>query len=307
MSLEITTYINGLDVTNPTATDPKSQGDDHIRLLKSTLKATFPNVAGAVSASHTELSLMAGVTGTVANTAFVNTAISQSPWGFRNRLVNGNFAINQRGVSGTVTLAAGAYGHDRFKAGAGGCTYTFAASLNGMVLTITAGTLQQVIEGANLEGGTFKLSWFGTATGRVDAGAYGASGVVGTAVAGTNQTVEFGAGTLARVQYEIGSVVSIFEQRSIAAELLMCQRYFQQYPSLIISGYATAGVTIFVDYICVTPMRAAPIVSYGAQSSSNMGSLSIAGGITKFRLQGSIAATGSGYIDTANVQLNAEL
>jgi hypothetical protein len=55
MGLESATFINGLVETNPTGSDNASQGDNHIRLLKSTLKATFPNVAGAVTVSHTDL------------------------------------------------------------------------------------------------------------------------------------------------------------------------------------------------------------------------------------------------------------
>jgi hypothetical protein len=55
MSLESGTYISDLVVTNPPGTDPKSQGDDHLRLIKATLKNTFPNVAGAATASHTQL------------------------------------------------------------------------------------------------------------------------------------------------------------------------------------------------------------------------------------------------------------
>jgi hypothetical protein len=55
MALESTTYINGLVATNPTGTDPKSQGDDHIRLVKSAIKNTFPNITGQVTATHTEL------------------------------------------------------------------------------------------------------------------------------------------------------------------------------------------------------------------------------------------------------------
>ena len=55
MALESATYINGLVATNPTGTDARAQGDDHIRLLKSAVKATFPNVTGAITATHTEL------------------------------------------------------------------------------------------------------------------------------------------------------------------------------------------------------------------------------------------------------------
>lgn len=63
MGLETGTYISDLVATNPVgATDPKSQGDDHIRLLKSTIKATFPSITGAVTPTHTELNLLAGAT-----------------------------------------------------------------------------------------------------------------------------------------------------------------------------------------------------------------------------------------------------
>ena len=55
MALESSTYINGLVATNPTSSDNISDGDNHIRLLKSTIKATFPNVTGAVSGTHTAI------------------------------------------------------------------------------------------------------------------------------------------------------------------------------------------------------------------------------------------------------------
>ena len=62
MALESTTYINGLVATNPAGTDARSQGDDHIRMVKSAVKATFPNITGAVTPTHTELNYVDGVT-----------------------------------------------------------------------------------------------------------------------------------------------------------------------------------------------------------------------------------------------------
>lgn len=55
MSLETGTYISDLNSANPVGTDVKSQGDDHIRLVKSTILATFPNVTGAITPTHTDL------------------------------------------------------------------------------------------------------------------------------------------------------------------------------------------------------------------------------------------------------------
>ena len=48
-------YISELNILNPTSTDPRSQGDDHLRLIKRVLQTTFPNVAGVINASHAEL------------------------------------------------------------------------------------------------------------------------------------------------------------------------------------------------------------------------------------------------------------
>jgi hypothetical protein len=65
MGLEAATYINQLDANNPLAGDPVNAGDDHIRLIKAAIKATFPNIAGAVTPTQTELNYVGGVTSPV--------------------------------------------------------------------------------------------------------------------------------------------------------------------------------------------------------------------------------------------------
>src|SRR5574343_28330 len=65
MGLENPTYISDLVDTNPTSGDPKSQGDDHLRGIKHAVKTTFPNVAGAVTPTHTELNYVDGVTSNI--------------------------------------------------------------------------------------------------------------------------------------------------------------------------------------------------------------------------------------------------
>lgn len=63
MGLETGSFISALVSTNPVgATDPKSQGDDHLRFIKAKLLETFPNITGAVTVTHTELNLLAGAT-----------------------------------------------------------------------------------------------------------------------------------------------------------------------------------------------------------------------------------------------------
>jgi hypothetical protein len=65
MPLESATYVSGLNSSNPVAGDGVSAGDDHIRLVKLTLVNSFPAVAGAVTASHTELNYVDGVTSNI--------------------------------------------------------------------------------------------------------------------------------------------------------------------------------------------------------------------------------------------------
>jgi hypothetical protein len=62
MALESATYISDLVITNPTGSDAKSTADDHLRLIKTAVKATFPNITGTVTPTHTELNYVAGVT-----------------------------------------------------------------------------------------------------------------------------------------------------------------------------------------------------------------------------------------------------
>ena len=147
----------------------------------------------------------------------------------KNLLINYTFNENQRAKSGTVVLAANEYGHDRMRAGSGGCTYTFAKSGNYTVITITAGTLQQVVEGDAVFGGNHVLSWGGTAQGRINAGSYGTTGaVIESLAAGTNATVEFNTGTLWLPQLEKGSIWTDTQYVSPAENLAACQPYYQK-------------------------------------------------------------------------------
>jgi hypothetical protein len=65
MPLESATYIDGLNPSNPAGTDLVSAGDDHIRLLKSAIKATFPNLAAAVTVTAAEMNMLAGVSSNI--------------------------------------------------------------------------------------------------------------------------------------------------------------------------------------------------------------------------------------------------
>lgn len=193
----------------------------------------------------------------------------------QNIIDNSNFAINQRGVTGTVTLAAGAYGHDRWKAGSAGCTYTFAASAGITTITISAGSLMQVVEGLNLETATYTLSQSGTAQVRIVDGSYAASPIAVSATAGTNLSLEFGTGTVKQVKLEKGSLATpwVFPRPQI--DLLNCQRFAVKLlnggtQETLGTGFSTATTVAVCVLPLPTTMRATPTVAYLSGGSSNL-------------------------------------
>lgn len=54
MSLELASFIKDLVATNPQGTDPKSQGDDHLRLIKGVLQSQFSGFTEGVAITKTE-------------------------------------------------------------------------------------------------------------------------------------------------------------------------------------------------------------------------------------------------------------
>ena len=224
-----------------------------------------------------------------------------------NRIINGNFWVNQRAYVSATALAAAAYAHDRWKAGASGCTYSFTAVLPDTTITITAGTLTQVIEAGMIEGGVYTLAWTGTAQARVyqgtPTGAYAASPITTAALtAGTNAIVEFNTGTLTRVKFEIGSVATLFNRQSLARGTIDCQRYYQKFGGAVPGDLQVMGHTAAtgngVRYtFSIQAMRAAPSVSMGgaAMSVTNVQAVNFTASPTTLQVAVSGAAAGVIY------------
>jgi hypothetical protein len=225
---------------------------------------------------------------------------------------NTGFSVNQRGyVSGTA-LAAGAFGHDRWKGGAGGGTYTFPAPAGpSNTITITAGTLQQVIEGAALIGGNYRLSWTGTAQGRVGAGSYAASPVsVAGITAGANTTIEFNTGTLGQVKFEAGIVATPWQAFAPQQELANCQRFCCIGNMIGAPIYSTASSLAGQAVFFPVMMRAAPATVTAVGTTVNNGT-----GLTfdqfsnnGFRYLWTVTTTGvSGITGTMTFTASADL
>lgn len=187
--------------------------------------------------------------------------INGGPIGRRNAIINGNFGINQRGVSGTVSLSAGEYGHDRWKAGASGATYTFSTSGGVTTVDISAGSLIQVVEDVNVVTDTYVLSWTGTAQGKIGSGSFDDSGVTESVTGGSNLNIEFDTGTVSKVQLEVGDTATEFEHRSIGEELALCQRYYQRNNSILNITRTNSGNWAYYYFYKVN-MRTAPTVSF---------------------------------------------
>ena len=238
---------------------------------------------------------------------------------FRNLLRNPSFAINQRGVSGSVVLTAGSYGHDGVKAGAGGATYTFATSGLDTTLTITAGSLILPIEGNMIEGNvveysTYTLRHEGTAaariwqgTGNTGSGVYQRAdsaaplGIAGLS-ANTQTNVEFSVGTILRPQFEPGAYATAFERRPPGVEMGLCRRYYQRISAWV--GSVTPGgdavftgqfspemsATPTIYFIDGTQLIHRPGVAFVGASSVTAGYLISGGGFISVTPETPIAA-----------------
>ena len=205
----------------------------------------------------------------------IDTTVSQL-FGMRNRVINGGFVLNQRAYASAGSLSAGVYAHDRWKAGAGGAAYTFTQGSAGVAttITITSGTLIQVIEGCNVpEGGTYTLSWTGTAQAKVNAGSNAVSPITVTGLtAGSNVTLEFATGTVGKVQFEIGSTATPFEFRDFGREVALCYRYYYKVTThpLGVTLNISDGYASIVNF--PVTMRTAPTLDAGATFTVGAGS-----------------------------------
>lgn len=188
MALESATYISDLVTTNPTSSDPLAQGDDHLRLLKSTLKATFPNVSGAVTPTHTELNVLDGLTASTAELNYVDgvTSAIQTQIDAKAPLANPTF-------TGTVVLPS--------TTSVGNVSSTELGYLDG----VTSGLQSQIDAKAPLASPTFT----GTPTAPT-AAAY----TLTTQIATTAQVFD----TIARLPYtyRTGSHTLVIDDRGIA-------------------------------------------------------------------------------------------
>lgn len=158
---------NRLAVASPAALFANPTGSHQLKISKATLADTASVIFQTNYAARAEI-------GTVGNDALrVKVTDDGTTWrdallvdpatgavtfpstllaNGENLLINGAHLINQRNFAGGA-LAAGAYGHDRWKAGATGANYTLASG----VVTLASGELTQIIEPAFWGAANFAL------------------------------------------------------------------------------------------------------------------------------------------------------
>ena len=225
----------------------------------------------------------------------------------RNRIINGTGRINQRAyVSGTATTGANQYTLDRWRVVTSGQSLTFTGNDAGRTMTAPAGGCEQVIEGANIEGGTYVINWSGTATCTVD-GVSRAKGASFTLTANTNATVRFSSGTFTEVQLEAGTLATPYERVQIGEELARCQRYYSV--SIFNLRFSAAGASQIGEGYAYWPvqMRAAPVVNLDTTGTFNATPTVPSPTIYGVRVNLTSAGAGDTRLLGAPITANAEL
>jgi len=223
----------------------------------------------------------------------------------RNLIINGSGRINQRGyVSGTATTGANQFSLDRWFVVTSGESLSFTGTNARRVMTATGG-VGQVIEGANIVGGSYVLNWDGDATVTVN-GTARAKGETFTLTANANVVVVFSSGTFTDVQLEAGITATPFELRSLGQELALCQRFYQQ---INLRSRWDAGDSGWVDarhYPHPVTMRATPSVTFSGVTSVNATSVTL--NSTGITANYNVQSIGAGPVDhQALYMFSAEL
>jgi microcystin-dependent protein len=132
LPLETATYISDLVVANPSASDGMNNADDHMRLIKGTVKTTFPNITGAVTATQGDLNAVSGIVANgaavVANSGFFFKGAQQLD-GWSNPL-QGDVEFWLSGNSAATYMRTGGVNFFRWKGPA-----TFDAEIKGPGIT----------------------------------------------------------------------------------------------------------------------------------------------------------------------------
>lgn len=209
------------------------------------------------------------------------TGVVDCPSGLRgaliqpDMLINGSFSINQRRAD-TQTLNAGEYGHDRWRAAEDNTSCT--AIVGG--IQMNSGALEQVCDvqlaagqsvtfSAEISGADLTVSCLGQSatlspeSGRVAVTFGPAPDDVDTVVLRLS-----GDGAIVRnLKLETGPHATAFAARSRAAEMALCQFYYEQFGPgpggyNAIGAFTVIGTNALSGFIAYAPKRVRPTVTF---------------------------------------------
>lgn len=173
-----------------------------------------------------------------------------------NLLINSNGLVNQRKyVSGTATTAANQYTIDMFRVVTSGQNLTFTTTAGVTTFTAPAGGVDLPIENKNILGGSYVLSFTGTATAVVAQSANNITYADVTPTAGVYTItggyyvrVRFSGGTFSKPKFEEGTISTPYGLPKFGGEILACQRYLPSFAGSSSSGfsYSTTNTLIMV-------------------------------------------------------------
>lgn len=184
------------------------------------------------------------------------TAALSSP----NLLINGGFAVWQRGESFTVPrtgTGAGQYTADRWRVWAN----TDSAGGN-IVVTKVDGGLHVEASGAGIATYRFEEADAKRLTGKTVTLSRSVDGVVSSETQsfpanGTFNVPLPASGTLNWVKLELGGEATPYVPKGYGEELAACMRYYQVTGSVFCAGYANVG-TAYASYVPPVPLRTTP-------------------------------------------------
>jgi hypothetical protein len=259
------TTANGTGRTYQTASGTTPAGTAYVTVTKGA--DTTPTVS-ASGASFDQLKLEAGSQPTLFSydqslEQIANVSGLSQPTGFRNLFHNPRFQINIRSyVSGTNTTASNQYTLDRWRVVTSGQNITFANSNGYNTVTCPAGGFEQAIPAQDMIGGSYTVSWQGTATcqywDNATPGTYFTvtKGQTITLTGGHEYWFRWSSGTFWFPQLEAGTQQTAFEVRPYDEEQNICAKFACR-ARLDLQGYVGAAQA----WIWVTPyprMRGTP-------------------------------------------------
>ncbi len=111
MTVESASYISQLNSSNPSASDPLSEGDDHLRLVKSVLQTQFPGLATtAVTQTSAQMNKLGFPVGSVIMYASNSIPSTQTISGINDWLLCNGSAFSTSTYSALYNIIGNVFG-----------------------------------------------------------------------------------------------------------------------------------------------------------------------------------------------------